>query len=156
MQYLLFSLAEHCFGMPIEAVARVVPVVEITPVPTAPETIAGIINVQGTMTTVVDLKRRLGLPSRALRVTDHLVVTTAVTRPLALLVDTVHDVVEIEENAIVDPQDVLPEAELLQGVVSIDHQLVLLYDWHRLLSAEQLFHTTATDAFCIDREFDRE
>ncbi len=60
-KYLIFSLAGEAFGLSILEVKEIIKLVSITPLPKAPESIAGVINLRGRVIPVVDLRLRLGL-----------------------------------------------------------------------------------------------
>ncbi len=68
-----FWLDGHRFGLELSAVERVVRMVEITPLPNAPAIVMGAINVEGRIIPVVDIRARLGLPQRAVRPSDALI-----------------------------------------------------------------------------------
>jgi purine-binding chemotaxis protein CheW len=65
-QYLTFTLNQQLFGMPIELVREINQLPVITPIPQAPEVVAGVINLRDKMIPVVDLRRKFNLPQREL------------------------------------------------------------------------------------------
>ena len=64
-QYCTFVLGEHLFGIEVRAVQEVIRHQVMTPVPLAPATIQGLINLRGQIVTAIDLRLRLDLPPRA-------------------------------------------------------------------------------------------
>jgi hypothetical protein len=74
LQYILvFSLDEPLYALPLSSVERVVPAVEITPLPKAPEFVLGVINVHGQVIPVMDIRQRLRLPTRPVGLEDRFI-----------------------------------------------------------------------------------
>jgi purine-binding chemotaxis protein CheW len=74
-----------------------------SPVPGAPPALRGVLNVHGAVVPVVDVRARLGLPSRPLGADAHLVLARAGDRLVALEVDRVLEIREVAE-ADVEPR----------------------------------------------------
>ena len=56
--FVVFRLDEQHYAVPLSVVERIVRMVDITPVPKTPEIVLGVINVQGSVIPVVDIRRR--------------------------------------------------------------------------------------------------
>jgi len=134
-QYIVvFTLDEPNYALPLTAVERVVRAMEITPLPKAPAIVLGVINAQGHIIPVLDIRARFHLPARAMDCDDRFIIARTAKRSVALLVDDVVDTRELADGAFVEARLALPFAEYLQGVVSLDDQLVLIYDLEQFLS----------------------
>ena len=72
-QYVVFTLDEQRYALHLAAVERIIPVVEITPLPKAPDLVLGIINVGGQIIPVIDTRKRFRLPERELNLSDVLI-----------------------------------------------------------------------------------
>ena len=107
-QLIIFTLDDQRYGLPLSAVERVVRMVDITPLPQAPDNVLGIINVQGRVIPVINIRRRFRLPERELALTDQLVIARTARRPVALVADAVTGVHEYAEQEAVAAQDILP------------------------------------------------
>lgn len=133
-QYLLvFSLGERRLALPLEAVERVVRAVEVTPLPEAPATIAGLINVQGHLVPVLDLRQRFGVPSRAIEPDDQFVLAHGAGRTVALWADAVAGVEACGEAELVAADSVLPGIDLIEGVLKRPDGLVLVCSLQRIV-----------------------
>src|SRR5581483_8169565 len=64
-EYVTATIGEQLFGLPIRRVQDVFMPERVTRVPLAPPEIAGVLNMRGRIVTLIDLRRRLGLPARA-------------------------------------------------------------------------------------------
>ena len=60
--YVTFSLANETYAIDVLQVQEVLKLTEIAPVPGVPDYILGIINLRGDVVTVIDARRRMGLP----------------------------------------------------------------------------------------------
>jgi purine-binding chemotaxis protein CheW len=129
-----FNLDDRRFALYTAAVQRVIRVVEVTPLPKAPDIVVGIINMQGQIIPVFDIRMRFHLPPRDVQLNDQMIVATTTKRTVALWVDSAGDVIEIPEEKIIAAEEILPELEYLQGVVKTHDGMVLIHDLERFLS----------------------
>lgn len=134
---LVFWLGQYSFGLPLEGVERVLRAVEVTPLPCAPAIVSGVVDLAGEIVPVIDLRRHVGLPPRAMRLEDHLLVVRAAGRPLALWVDRAGGVT-VWRSA-----DLLPAATAaadpgLCGIARGADGLILILDLQAFLSPEAL------------------
>lgn len=136
-QYVVFMLGDQRCALNLYSVDRVVHMVKITLLPKAPAIVLGVVNVQGSVVPVIDVRRRFGLPERQISLNDHLVVTHTTRRPFALVVDAVVDVVECREQSLAPTGSVLPAAEYLEGVMKLESGLVVIHDLEAFLSLEE-------------------
>ncbi len=60
--YLTFLLGEEEYGIPITAVREIIGMLPITPVPSSPPDMDGVINLRGKVIPVMSARRRFGLP----------------------------------------------------------------------------------------------
>ena len=74
-QIVVFTLDEQLYGLPLQAVDKVIHVVEIRHLPKAPEIITGIINIKGKIIPVVDIRKRLELATHEIDPDDRLIIT---------------------------------------------------------------------------------
>lgn len=129
-----FSLDDRKFALYVSTVQRIIRVVEVTALPKAPEIVVGIINLRGTFVPVFDIRRRFRLPPREVRLDDHMIIATTTKRTVALMVDSVNDVIEIPGERIIAAEQILPELEYVEGVVKTEGGMVLIHDLERFLS----------------------
>lgn len=130
VQLIVFRLGEEDFAIPIEEVREIIRSAPVTPVPGAPASVAGIINVRGEIAAVVDLRVRFGLPSRQESVPKHVVITAQGKSLFALLVDEVAEVLRISKDEIKPPPEIAAKVEPrgVTGVVARGGRLIVLLD----------------------------
>ncbi len=136
-QLTIFTLDEQRYALGLGRVDRVVRAVAITPLPRTPEIVLGLINVQGRVIPIINVRRRFHLPERDIALTDRIIIAHTARRPIGLVVDTVADVVECPEQSIVGAESILPGLEYVEGVVKLQDGLVYIHDLDRFLSMEE-------------------
>ena len=129
-----FELEGHRYALYLPAVQAVVWAVEITPLPQAPDCVAGVINFQGQVVPVFNLRRRFRLPERELQLDDHILLARTARRLVALVVDAVGGVLECADGETVSADAILPGTEYLAGVLKRPDGLVLIHDLDSFLS----------------------
>jgi purine-binding chemotaxis protein CheW len=137
MQIVVFTLDEPRCALDLAAVERIVRAVEITPLPKAPEIVLGVINIQGRILPVVDIRHRFQLPARELSLEQRFIVARASRRPVALVVDSVVGVRELESHALVSAERDLALGAYLKGVAKLEDGLLLIYDLDRFLALDE-------------------
>jgi len=130
----VFELAGQTYALQLSAVQLVVQAVEITPLPQAPDSVAGLINFHGQVVPVFNLRRRFQLPERELQLDDHIILARTARRLVALVVDAVGGVVECAEGETVTADSVVPGTEYVAGVVKRPDGLILIHDLNTFLS----------------------
>jgi purine-binding chemotaxis protein CheW len=88
---LLFSLAGHLHCAGIGPIREVIPLTPVTPLPGSPAQVLGLINLRGTIVTVLDATMsEYGVPSSA--PTASILLVERGTRAVGVVVDEVHDI----------------------------------------------------------------
>ena len=143
----VFHLDEQRFALRLSIVERVVPMVEVTLLPRAPDIVVGVINIEGEVIAVLDIRARFALPQRAPTLTDHLLVARTALRPVALAVDAVAGVAEAPH---ITSATQITDAPYLAGVARLDDGLVLIHDLDTFLSSAE--SKTLDAALAVVRE----
>jgi purine-binding chemotaxis protein CheW len=136
-QLVIFTLNDRRYGLPLSAVERIVRVVDVTSLPTAPDIVLGVVNVQGRVIPVINVRQRFRLPEREIALSDQMVIARSARRPVALVVDSVTGVLEYSEQEAVSAQEVLPDLQYVQGVVKLEDGLIFIHDLDTFLSLEE-------------------
>lgn len=134
---MVFRLDDQRYALTLSAVDRVVRMVTITPLPNAPDIVLGVVNVQGRVIPVINVRRRFGLPEREMALTDQLLVAHTARRPVALVADAVLEVIACAEQSLITAENILPGLEYVEGVVKLTDGLILIHDLDKFLSLEE-------------------
>jgi purine-binding chemotaxis protein CheW len=129
-QYATFWLGNGLYGIEVERVREVLRQQDITSVPLAPPTVAGLINLRGQVVTTVDLRERLQLRTQNEESQPMLVVVLVAGESIALLVDRIGGVVDVSDDQFEPPPDTLTGTvrELVVGAYKLEGQLLLGLD----------------------------
>jgi purine-binding chemotaxis protein CheW len=119
-EFLIFDLEGMRYGLPVADVREIVRAVLPVPLPEAHGAVEGVINLRGCVVPVLDLRRRFRLPARPIEPTDHLVITRAAGRLVALRVDRVVELARLAED---DVQEVAAAR-----VAKLPNDLVVIQD----------------------------
>ena len=134
---LLFILDELLCALLLSSVERVVRAVEVTPLPKAPEIVKGVINAQGRIIPVINIRNRFALPERDIRADDRFIIAKTPRRIVALATDSVIGVRAIADREVMDAEQALPFAGYLKGVAKTEEGLILIYDLDVFLSLDE-------------------
>ena len=134
---LIFAVAGLRCALPLRDIERILRAVAISPVPQAPAIVMGLVNVQGRIIPVLNIRRIFRLPETGITLEDHLIIACTAACPVALLVDAVYSVTEFDEQDIVSPEELFPGIEYLQGVAKLENGIILIYNLDRFLSPEE-------------------
>lgn len=133
--FVIFTLADERFALPVEPVEQVDRVTTITRVPHAPRPVRGVTNLRGRVIPVVDLRLRIGLPPIEIDRSTRVISVSSRGRLVGLLVDNVHHVMHINMNQVQPPPDDIMsvQSDYIQGVYGAADDLILLLDVDRAL-----------------------
>lgn len=134
IQLLLFALGGESYAFPLERVREVVKPGPITPVPSTPDHMLGVMNLRGEILPVLDPKRLLGVGVGTPGPQGRIVVVKAPGMTVGFLADGVEDAIEVK-GSVEPPLATLPErqARYLQAQVTHEGLLVGVLDVEALL-----------------------
>ncbi|MDH5395808.1 MAG: chemotaxis protein CheW, partial [Gammaproteobacteria bacterium] len=95
VQWVTFHLDNEKYGIKVMQVQEVLRMTEIAPVPGAPHYVLGIINLRGSVVTVIDTRRRFGLADADADDETRIVIVEADNNVVGILVDSVAEVVDL-------------------------------------------------------------
>ena len=146
---LRFVLGKQEYGICTKQVIEVLRMVKITPLPTAPEFVEGVINRRGETTAVLNLRRKLGLKAAKPTSDSRIIVTEMEGSPVGIVVDVICDVDSVSCQDI-DPPSSYPvplDRDFVFGVAKTrDHPLILLNLEHIIAPEEKRDFSQIPDA----------
>ena len=140
-QLVVFKIGEEEFGVDISQVREIVRLIEVTYMPKAPAFIEGVVNLRGQIVAVIDLAKRLGIPSRPRGDTTRIIVIEIGENTVGMIVDSVSEVLRISSGEIEEVPGLI-ETEVpehyIRGVGKLKDRLLVLLDLSRVLSHEEV------------------
>ena len=136
-QFVTFTLDDRTYGIEVGAVQEVLRGLPRTRIPLTPSALSGLINLRGQVLTAIDLREQLALPPRSDEQDPMLIVIRVAGEPVALLVDTIGSVVDVEADQFEPPPDTLsgPTRNLIHGAYKLADRLLLSLDVDRAIAA---------------------
>jgi purine-binding chemotaxis protein CheW len=139
IQFVIFRLGNEDYGIDISQVREIIRVGGFTRLPGAPGYMEGIINLRGQITTVINLRDRLGMERDEVSGSSRIIILNAENASTGLLVDYVSEVKSIQRNAIEEVRNTLVNAAdstFITGVAKTTDGLLILIDPRRLIAVE--------------------
>ncbi len=142
-KYLVFKLGNERFGIELSSVKEVIGLTAITEIPQVPSFFQGLINLRGKIISVIDLRKKMGLPSAEYQPKKTSIIISEIQKVvLGVVVDDVEEVASYEkEQQIEESIEVQGKMskEYLQGVAKTEgNKLVLLMNINKILSTSDL------------------
>jgi purine-binding chemotaxis protein CheW len=134
---IVFLIDNHQFAIGLSLVERVTTIVEICPLPKAPNHIAGTINYCGELLPVIDMRKLFLLPLREIKLTDQLIIVKTDKMRLAIWVDSAIEIVSLYNHQTITTDRFYLEDELIEGIFKLNNGRVLISDPDKFLTPEQ-------------------
>lgn len=135
-RFLTFAMGSEMYGIDIRYITEIIGIQPITEVPEFPESIKGIINLRGKIISVADARLCFKKPFREYNDRTCIVVIDTSTAAYGLIVDSVAEVLVIQDDEIVPPPDgSIAGNKCIKGIGKVGNDIKLLLD------CEKLFHS---------------
>lgn len=137
VQTVVFQLGDEHYGINIFRVNEIIRLKEITPIPKTEVHIRGLVNLRGKTIPVVDLRTRLGLPTKDDSDASRIIVVETNFGRVGIVVDAVTEVVSLQGECIDEAPTLVNDiaAEFVNGVAKRDTELITLLNLDLALAA---------------------
>jgi len=134
VKVVIFTLKDGRYAFLGADVKEILPFMDITVVPGAPDTIPGVINNRGDIESVINLNRFLGLPDSDRTAASRIAMASKSGVRSGIILDSVLDVVDVPVSSIKPPLSTLDDAkkELVAGEMLFAGSTVVMLDIGRL------------------------
>jgi purine-binding chemotaxis protein CheW len=143
-KFLTFLMANEKYGLEILKVREIIGIMDVTPVPTTPAFVRGVINLRGKVIPVVDLRLKFGMEAkenteRTCIIVVHLA-RAAQEVITGILVDEVSEVLDIDQDQIEPPPSfgVDIRTDFILGMGKVDQKVLTLLDIDRVLTEQEI------------------
>lgn len=136
-QLVVLQLDDQRYALRLDMVERVIRALEIAPLPGAPASVLGVVNIQGQIMPVYDLRIRLGRPSQPLRLSDQIVLAHTASRMVCVCVDAVAEVLSFPQEQWVEAAKLGTRDSCVAGVAKLPDGLLLIHDLDRFLTPNE-------------------
>lgn len=137
IQLVAFKLGTEEYGVDISQIREIIKSVEITKMPNTPDYVNGVINLRGSITTVMDLRKKLEIATNEEDTRNHRIVIVELEgNTIGMVVDSVTEVLNMS-TADIDTESVNTsqiDAEYFRGVGKLKDRLLILLDLNKVIS----------------------
>ncbi len=131
MQILIYTIDRQFYGLPISAVQCVTFAAEITRIPNAPPTIIGMLNMQGNVMPVVNMRMKCQALERPIKISDRFIIIKVKQHLLALQVDDVREIIDFTSDDIIQSGE-----NTIADVVKSGDDLILIQQLDKFFDVE--------------------
>lgn len=140
-QLILFLLGTVECALPADAVQGIERITEITPIPNTAPWVLGVVQVWGSIVSVVDLRSFFGLTPEPLSTRNRLLVLTLKDMTIGFLVDFVTEMRPTDNTVAMDDPTIPPWLQpYTEGSFHLEDRTVVLLDPARLLFSDAIHH----------------
>ena len=138
--YLTFRLGNEDYGIEIRYVTEIVGMQKITEVPDMPSFVKGVVNLRGQVIPVLDMRLRFNMEPRDYDERTCIVVVNINSSQVGLVVDTVNEVRNINDDQISPPPRTAgaSSAQYIQGMGKVGEEVIILLEGQRLLYEQEM------------------
>lgn len=136
-KYILFRVAEECFGIMIRQVVEIITPQKANPLPEVPEYIIGVFTLRKDLIPLVDLRTRFGLTPAPGK--ERIIVIRSGKEKIGLLVDEVMEIMCFEDKEVSDTPGIFKglKTEYLKGIARTSNGVAILLQIDSILSSEE-------------------
>ncbi len=131
MQFVIFKLGEEHFAVETDKVLSINDMMTITKVPKAPNYIKGLINLRGSIKSLVDLNLLLNIESDKKQ--NNIIILKVDEEELGVTVDDVEEVIDVEENRLQKLDNHSTEANI-KGIIHLEDKLLTVINIEKLIN----------------------
>ena len=139
-QILVFKINNELYGIDILKVQEILNFIQPTPIPNCPDYLKGIINLRGTIILVIDLRARFHFEEPMNPDNCVIVVVAIGNKKYGLVVDSVSDVLTINEDDIQEDIDINSgiDNRYITGLVKANEQMIILVNIDKVFMKNEL------------------
>lgn len=139
-QILVFKINNELYGINILKVQEILNFMQPSPIPNCPDYLKGIINLRGTIILVIDLRVRFHFDEPMDQNNCVIVVVAIGNKKYGLVVDSVSDVLTINNENIQEDIDIHVgiDSRYITGLVKANEQMIILVDIDKVFIKDEL------------------
>ena len=140
LQLVTFKLDVEEFGIDILRVQEIIRIMSITKVPNSPEFVEGVINLRGRVIPVINLRKRLMLPTIEKDNKTRVIVVELSDKTVGFIVDEVNEVLRIPKSITEPPPEMTAgiDSDYITSVGKLEDRLLILLDIEKLVDKTKL------------------
>lgn len=133
----VMEISEKNFAVPISNVERVVPAVEISPLPNSPEKVQGIINYQGEIIPVLNFRKMLLLEDKETELSDLFVIVKSNKRKIIINCENIQGLINKKKDELSEIQSISPNTKYIYKISRENSEILYIYDIDSFINLEE-------------------
>ncbi len=140
VELLTFRVGNQEYSVDIMSVREIRGWTTATPLPHAPPFVRGVINLRGTVLTIVDLSDRLGMGEIAAGERNVIIVVQCGAQYVGLLVDAVSDILSVPKSGLQAPPEMTADGQrtFVSALTIVEGRMVRVLDLNAALPATEV------------------
>lgn len=131
----VFKIDDDEYATSVEQVERILENETITKIPDSPEFLVGVINYQGRIIPIIDLKKRFNLNSKSVNQNSKIILAKDTKGDIGLIIDSVSQIVDISSDSISEPPDVISGIikKYIKAIIKLDKKIIIYINLSEIL-----------------------
>ncbi|MYL48674.1 chemotaxis protein CheW [Halobacillus litoralis] len=140
LKVIVFQINDEEYTVPVDLVGSIERMMPVTRVPGTQPFVKGVLNLRGVVTPVIDLRERFGIEDVNDTDATRIITVKIHEMNVGLIVDAANDVLDLEEENIEPPPEVVGtvEVDYIQGVSKMDQRLFILLNLDKVLAKDDV------------------
>ena len=140
IELLTFQVGGQEYAIDIMSVREIRGWSNATPLPHAPDFVRGVINLRGTVLTIVDLANRLGMGKTEASERNVIIVVQAEKETVGLLVDAVSDILTINKSELQAPPEMSADNDhsYVSSLIIVEERMIRILSLSAALPSESM------------------
>ncbi|MBF0452986.1 MAG: purine-binding chemotaxis protein CheW [Candidatus Magnetomorum sp.] len=132
-QFFVFRIDSQRFAITLDRVQKVIRAIELINVPESLNFLMGLINMEGRIIPVFDIRQRFLLPPKEMDIQDRILISSSSRGTIAVIVDDVEGIVEFSPYQMCSAGEIFPNMEhYIEGVWKDGDNTAIVYDVDKL------------------------
>lgn len=143
-KYLIFSVSNEYYAVPISKVQEVIQFIPITSLHNTNNYLKGVINLRGRIIPIVDMRLKFGLEEIAYNERTIFIITEIIgvsqSNSVGLAVDKVIEVMEVEDSQLSKTPDIgfKSKNKYLHGIFQKDEKMIMVLNIDNILAVSEV------------------
>jgi purine-binding chemotaxis protein CheW len=135
--YCIFRIDDQLFGVAVSRVEKIIRAAAVIHLPDVPDTIIGLLNVEGRILPVVNIRKKWHLPERDMEIDDRIIIFKA-GMLLSFIVNGVEGIVQFDHLEFHQANEIHPILQhYIEGVAKFGQNSVIIVDMARFFNDQE-------------------
>ena len=139
-RFLVFTLSQEAYAIPITRIKECIALTEITPVPNTPPHFRGVMNLRGQMVSIVDLRMRLRMSKVENTKRTPIIIVDIKDLSIGVIVDGIERVIEVTPPEILPPPvvETTVDTKFITGSIHKQDRTIFVLDVEQAVCVDVL------------------